>query len=36
LRRSVWKLRLENPYMPVDTDRIERVLFPFALKRAGL
>ena len=26
----------QNPHMPVDTDRIKRVLFPFALKRVGL
>ena len=36
LRRGLWKLHFRNPHIPVDTDRIRRVLFPFALKRVGL
>ena len=36
LRRGLWKVRFRNPHIPVDTDRIRRVLFPFALKRVGL
>jgi hypothetical protein len=32
-RRRLWKLRLRIPQMPVDTDRIKRVLFPFALNK---
>jgi hypothetical protein len=30
---GLWKLRLRIPQMPVDTDRIKRVLFPFALNK---
>jgi hypothetical protein len=33
---ALWKLHLRNPHISVDTDRIRRVLFPFALKRVGL